>query len=79
VPSCSGESMSDVYCVLKIGPTAGRKEVTETKDKTINAIWERTFMLKDVLLTPEEFKREKVTIQVFDKNVLAQDALIGTV
>ena len=70
--------MSDPICLVHLGPTAKRTRETHAKSRTVNAVWEERFVFDRVRLTEEEFNREKICLEVTDKNNFARNAFIGS-
>ena len=51
---------SDPHCVVTVGPTSRLKEKTQSKFNTVNCQWNETFVFENVMLSDEEYGREKV-------------------
>lgn len=69
--------MSDAYATVFLGPTTRTQRRTEAKYETVNAVWQSKFLFEDVMLTDEEFEKEKLAIGVYNRNDFARNQLIG--
>jgi hypothetical protein len=70
--------MSDGYCLLQIGPVTREQRTTEIMPKGVSAVWEARFIVDDIELSKDEFEREKISFEVWDKNNFTPNTLIGS-
>lgn len=73
----SGNHMSDAYAVTQVGPATRYNKRTEAKYGTVNAVWQTKYLFEDVMLTEDEFQKEKIAISVWDRNVFSRNEMIG--
>ncbi len=70
-------NVSDIHCVVTIGPTSRLKRVTRTKYETQNTVFNETYVFEGVLLTDEERAREKIGLNLYDRNTFLANTRIG--
>mmetsp|Transcript_22475 Transcript_22475/g.33520 ORF Transcript_22475/g.33520 Transcript_22475/m.33520 type:complete len:1427 (+) Transcript_22475:66-4346(+) len=68
---------SDINCLVTIGPTARLKRVTRTSYETNNTLFNEVFVFENVMLTDDEWKREKIGLNVYDRNDFIANERIG--
>lgn len=71
--------MNDVQVNVTVGPTTRIKRTTRTKFQTSNAVWNEMYTFENVMLTEDEWKREKVSVSCVDRNDFTRNQFIGGV
>eukprot|EP00954_Amorphochlora_amoebiformis_P024661 1367830-Amorphochlora_amoeboformis.AAC.1 len=79
ITSVEKQGLSDVQCNITIGPKLRLKRTTYTKFQTANSVWNEKFVFENVMLTEDQWKREKIALSVVDRNDFTPNALIGQV
>jgi len=77
VTGMDSSNVSDVYCQIAIGPTSRLKRITRTKFETVNTTFNETFVFEEIMLTEEEFNREKIALTLYDRNDFVWNKQIG--
>eukprot|EP00466_Bigelowiella_natans_P007748 jgi/Bigna1/131767/aug1.15_g6475 len=70
---------SDVHCEVAIGPTSGMKRTTFTKYETVDMVFNETYVFEGVMLTDDEWKREKVAFTLYNRNSFVPNKSIGEI
>lgn len=77
IETTKSSKKADMYIQVLVGPTARRVRTTRTRFGSVNAVFNESFTFENVLLTPSEFRCEKVAVRVFDRNVATRNSLVG--
>ncbi|GAB5368390.1 hypothetical protein AAMO2058_001315100 [Amorphochlora amoebiformis] len=77
VTGCDSSHTSDIHCELTIGPTSRLKRYTRTKYETNNTVFNEEFFFENVMLTNKEFSREKIGLNLYDRNDFLPNRRIG--
>mmetsp|Transcript_4252 Transcript_4252/g.6336 ORF Transcript_4252/g.6336 Transcript_4252/m.6336 type:complete len:1428 (-) Transcript_4252:52-4335(-) len=74
----SGSSnTAHVYIQVVVGPSSNLASSSRIRNDVVNVVYNETYSFENVMLSEDEFLREKVVIRVYDKNTFVPNSLIG--